>query len=153
MTGIDVARRRHGTERGGAGVAGSGGPALALALRSLYEGRGDGRAVVAAFRETLVTVVLDASDLRAVENDGIVWITAFSGEAELRTFLAARGEDRGGIVDHRTVRGRRLLDELAPQAGPFTGIALDLGSKHPMLFPPAPGAAPAPISLPTEGTL
>lgn len=139
----------------GTEVLASGGPAPAYAMRALHERRGDGQAAERAFRDTYVMIPLDASDLRAVERDGIVWIIAFCGESALRTYLAARGEDRGGIVDYRTVRGWRLLDELAPQAGPFTGIAFDLGSPHPMLFPPAPDAAPVPgpILLPTEGSL
>jgi SseB protein N-terminal domain len=110
--------------------------ALVHALDRLHSGGGGGREVVAAFRATRVLVLLADGDVRAVERDGLRWVLAFSDEPAIRGFLAARDEHPSGLVDYLVMYGRRLLDDFLPAADAPTGVALDLGSDRPMLFPP-----------------
>lgn len=113
------------------------------ALADLHAERGDGSVVVAAFRAAIVLVPqVGAEGLLTGRKDGLRWIFAFTSEAELGRFAAARGEaDRDW--PYLTVLGRRLLDVVVPEIEGPAGVALDVAGARPMLFPPVKGIVPA----------
>ncbi|GGV14114.1 hypothetical protein GCM10010495_29950 [Kitasatospora herbaricolor] len=119
-------------------------------VRMLHAGAGDPGIVLAAFRSGVVFVPRDA-DGRVWTGDegGIRWIWAFSTEAALVAFARARGH-RGPELDWLTVRGSRLLDVAVPAVGVPCGVALDVGSAQPMLFPPVRGIVPDAVALDGE---
>jgi hypothetical protein len=104
-------------------------------------------ALIGEFRRTPVLVPLDAQGgLWAAELGGILWIHAFTDEAELLRFAAAR-EEAGRDREYRTVLGARLLDVVVPATGAPTGIALNPAGGHPMLLPPVRGIVPEHVAL------
>ncbi len=114
---------------------------LAAALRTLHDGDGGGVEVIRAFRESRVFVLADGAGVRSVDHGGLRWVLAFSGEAAVRTYLTARGEQPVGPVNYLAMYGRRLLDDFLPAADLPAGVALDLGAERPMLIPPVREAA------------
>jgi hypothetical protein len=76
------------------------------------------------------------------ELGGVRWICAFSDEAALARFAAARGEaDRPWT--YRRVLGARLLDVAVPASVAPCGVALDAADgPGGLLFPPLPGVVP-----------
>ncbi|MFE7120166.1 SseB family protein [Streptomyces sp. NPDC057654] len=99
-------------------------------------------------RPTAPTDAPGEDSLLSVEFGGIRWICAFTDEAALARFAAARraggdGKDDGAADwEYRTVLGARLLDVVVPAVGVPAGVALDVGSEHPMMFPPVVGIVP-----------
>ncbi|GDY33841.1 hypothetical protein GTS_54740 [Gandjariella thermophila] len=120
---------------------------LAERISAIYHGSGDGNALVEAFRQSVVLVPLGDADLPLSGTwGGIRWIYAFSSEAELAAFAAARGEaDRSW--DYATFRGWRLLDVVVAEVGGPAGVALDVAGPRPMMFPPVTGIVPAPVAV------
>ncbi|MFE5868064.1 SseB family protein [Streptomyces roseifaciens] len=139
--------------------------ALTDEIRALHAGEGWPAALVGRFRRTAVLVPSDGQGgqggqdgqgghggqgsqggLWSVEYGGIRWICAFTDETALARFALAQGTAprADGTTDwtYRTVLGARLLDVVVPAVGVPTGVALDVGSEHPMLFPPVVGIVP-----------
>ncbi|MEU1671694.1 SseB family protein [Streptomyces roseifaciens] len=122
-------------------------------IRALHAEEGRPAALVGLFRRTAVLVPSDGQHreggqdgLWSVEYGGIRWICAFTDETALARFALAQGTAprADGTTDwtYRTVLGARLLDVVVPAVGVPTGVALDVGSEHPMLFPPVVGIVP-----------
>ncbi|MEU8549462.1 hypothetical protein AB0C81_21150 [Streptomyces roseoverticillatus] len=127
--------------------------ALTDEIRALYAEEGRPAALVGWFRRTAVLVPSDGQDgLWSAEYGGIRWIHAFTDEAALGRFALAQGADGtadgaasgSGTADwaYRTVLGARLLDVVVPAVGVPAGVALDVGSPQPVLFPPVVGIVP-----------
>jgi hypothetical protein len=97
--------------------------------------------LVGEFRRAVVLVPLDpAGGLWSAELGGIRWLYAFSDERSLARFAVAQGAESGW--EYVSVLGARLLDvAVAAVVGP-AGVAVDVGSKRPMLFPPVEGIVP-----------
>lgn len=115
-------------------------------VAAVHAARGNPAALVGEFRRTPVLVPLDgAGGLWTVVQDGIRWVCAFSDEAALIRFAAAHGE--ASVSEYRSVWGARLLDVVVPALGVPAGVALDVGSPHPMLFPPVTGVVPEAVAL------
>jgi hypothetical protein len=125
------------------------GPATALArqISAVYDGSGDGTALVEEFRRTAVLVPLAGAErpLSGVWG-GIRWIYAFTGTAELAAFAAVRGR-QADTWDYVTVRGWRLLDAVIPEVDGPAGVALDVAGDRPMMFPPVAGVVPATVAV------
>ncbi|MFH8981157.1 hypothetical protein [Streptomyces varsoviensis] len=98
--------------------------------------------------------------LLSVDFGGIRWICAFTDEAALARFAATRGGNGSGAGnasggtdasstdwEYRTVLGARLLDVVVPAVGVPAGVALDVGSEHPMMFPPVVGIVPDAVAV------
>ncbi|MEV7180274.1 hypothetical protein, partial [Kitasatospora sp. NPDC093679] len=95
-------------------------------VRMVRAGAGDPGSMLAVFRSSAVLVPQTADGLVwSGDEGGIRWIHAFSDEAELTAFLAARGH-APGEVPYLTVFGSRLLDVAVPAAGVPCGVALDV---------------------------
>ncbi|WP_343069372.1 SseB family protein [Streptomyces olivoverticillatus] len=118
-------------------------------VAAVHAARGNPSALIGEFRRTAVLVPLDeAGGLWTVVQDGIRWVCAFTDEAALGRFAAARGEaDARREWEYRSVWGARLLDVVVPALGVPAGVALDVGSPHPMLFPPVTGVVPEAVAL------
>ncbi len=84
------------------------------------------------------------------DEGGIRWIYAFSSEAELTAFARAR-DYPGAELRYLTVYGSRLLDVAVPALGRACGVALDVASAQPMVFPPMRGIVPDAVALDGEG--
>ncbi|WP_405725196.1 SseB family protein [Streptomyces sp. NBC_01537] len=103
------------------------------------------------FRRTAVLVPLDAGGgMWSAELGGIRWIYAFSDEAELARFAAARGarsESADPGWEFISVLGARLLDVVIPQVGVPTGVALDVAGERPVMLPPVAGIVPDAVAV------
>ncbi|MFE2426584.1 SseB family protein [Streptomyces sp. NPDC059373] len=108
-------------------------------------------ALLGEFRRNTVLVPLDAGGgMWSAESGGIRWIYAFSDEAELARFAAARGarpESPGSDWEFISVLGARLLDVVIPQVGVPTGVALDVAGERPVMFPPVAGIVPDAVAV------
>ena len=105
-------------------------------------GRGEGEAMVEAFRTTVVLVPLEPDGLlTAADVGGIRWVFAFTSPAELAAWTLARGGDGDAEQPYLTTLGRRLLT-VAP-----VGVALDVAGDRPMLLPPMRGIVPDELAL------
>ncbi|WP_424889519.1 hypothetical protein [Streptomyces sp. XH2] len=117
--------------------------ALTDEIRALHAQEGRPAALVGRFRRTAVLVPSDSQDgLWSAEYGGIRWIYAFTNEAALGRFALAQGADGTADWAYRTVLGARLLDVVVPAVGVPAGVALDVGSPEPVLFPPVVGIVP-----------
>ncbi|MDK0519602.1 SseB family protein [Streptomyces sp. ML-6] len=105
------------------------------------------------FRRAAVLVPLDgAGDLWSAEQNGVRWICAFSDEAALARFAAARG-GAGREWVYRRVLGARLLDVMVPLLPGPAGVALDAGGEEGgVLFPPVAGIVPDSVAVDLGGT-
>jgi hypothetical protein len=118
--------------RGGAGE-------LVSHIAAAYAQRGGQNELVGAFRRSLLVVAMAGRDAVATVSDrGLRWLCAFTSVNNMAQFAAARG-DGERVWGYLTVRGARLLDRPASGADPM-GVAVDLASARPMLFPPVRGA-------------
>jgi hypothetical protein len=91
--------------------------------------------MVHEFRRTAVLVPLDPQGgLCSAELGRVRWLYAFSNEISLARFLVTRGAADSGW-EYVSVLGARLLDVVVPATGGPAGVALDVGSEQPMLFP------------------
>ncbi|MEU7136883.1 SseB family protein [Streptomyces sp. NPDC046261] len=114
----------------------------------MYGEAGHPAALVGEFRRTAVLVPLDEADgLWSVELGGIRWICAFTDVAALARFAVEHGLAEDGEWTYRSVLGARLLDVVVPQVGGPAGVALDVGSERPMMFPPVRGIVPDEVAL------
>jgi hypothetical protein len=113
-------------------------------IRRVRSGAESGEAMIEAFRDA-VLLVPQAPDgtLMAADSDGICWLLAFSGKAELATWVLTRGGDGEAEHGYLSVRGDRLLDVAVPATGVPTGVAIDVAGEQPMLLPPVRGVVPA----------
>ncbi|WP_116213241.1 SseB family protein [Streptomyces olivoreticuli] len=111
-------------------------------VAAVHAVRGRPAALVGEFRRTAVLVPMDGQGgLWTAEFGGVQWIYAFTDEAALARFAAARGE-AARDWEYRSVLGARLLDVVVPAVGEPTGVALDVGGERPMMFPPVAGIVP-----------
>ncbi|WP_373313237.1 SseB family protein [Streptomyces morookaense] len=117
---------------------------LAGEIAAVHVERGRPAALVGEFRRAPVLVPLDgAGGLWSAELGGIRWICAFTDEAALARFAVAQGTtEEEAAWEYRTVLGARLLDVVVPAVAGPAGVALDVGSERPMLFPPVKGIVP-----------
>ena len=84
--------------------------------------------LLAALREAeLLVPLVDGDAPMCVADRGLVWICAFTSTRSLARFADARG-DGGAEWTYRRVRGTELLRFAY-------GVAVDLGTRRPMLFP------------------
>ncbi|MEU4210381.1 SseB family protein [Streptomyces sp. NPDC026206] len=114
----------------------------------MYDEAGHPAALVGEFRRTAVLVPLDeGGGLWSVEFGGIRWLCAFTDEAALAKFAVAHGLAEGGEWEYRSVLGARLLDVVVPKVGVPAGVALNVGSERPMMFPPVRGIVPDEVAL------
>jgi len=111
-------------------------------IERVRAGRGDGEAMVEAFRTTVVLVPLEpGGGLSAADAGGIRWVFAFTSPAALAAWTLARGGDGASEQPYLTTLGRRLLT-VAP-----VGVALDVAGDRPMLLPPMRGIVPDELAL------
>lgn len=121
-------------------------------IAALYGGRGDAAALVKAFRAAAV-LVPTTGDGRAwsAQLGGCRWLYAFSGEAEMAAFFRARGTAGDAELTYLRVEGWRLLDVCLPELGGAGGVALDVGSARPTVFPRVTGVAPDGVAVDARG--
>jgi hypothetical protein len=105
--------------------------------------------MVGELRRTAVLVPLLGGGLMSAERDGIRWIYAFTDEAAMARFAAARGVPPGEEWEYAAVLGARLLDVVVPSlGGPPTGVALNVADEDgAMLFPPVRGIVPDAVAV------
>lgn len=121
---------------------------LANEIAALHAEQGHPAALVGEFRRAAVLVPLDeGGGLWSVEFGGIRWLCAFTDEAALAKFAVAHGLAEDQAWEYRSVFGARLLDVVVPKVGGPAGVALDVGSERPMLFPPVRGIVPDEVAL------
>ncbi|MCW2819551.1 MAG: hypothetical protein JWR42_2338 [Marmoricola sp.] len=111
-------------------------------IRMTRHGVGDAESLVTALRESVLLVLRTGEDgVAAGDQGGVRWVHAFTSPERLAEFLQARGEgDRP--ASYLTVRGDRLLDVVLPLVDGPAGLAVDVGSDEPMLFPAVVGVVP-----------
>lgn len=115
---------------------------LAEQIAGYWSGHGDPRALVGAFRAARVLCPLtDRGELWSAESGGISWLYAFTSELALAGFARARGAG-GQAWQFARIEGGRLLDLGVPAFDGPAGVAVDVGSPRPMLFPPVAGIVP-----------
>ncbi|MEV6697173.1 hypothetical protein AB0M68_08350 [Streptomyces sp. NPDC051453] len=105
-------------------------------------------ALLGEFRRTAVLLPLSDDGFPLVGDfGGVRWLYAFSDEAALARFAAARGAaDRAW--EYEQVLGARLLDAVAPALGVPCGMAVDVGSPgDELLLPPVIGVVPDPVAV------
>ncbi|WP_406392087.1 SseB family protein [Streptomyces sp. NBC_00882] len=107
-------------------------------------GEGDLRALVGEFRRGEVLVPVVDGSLLSVEAGGIRWLFAFTDEAALERFAAARGEAVPGWVP---VFGAWLLDQVIPRVDGPAGVAVDAGSPTGLVLPPVAGIVPDAVAV------
>lgn len=116
-------------------------------IAAIYGGYGNGRELVARFRQTGVLVPADDGRLLACDRGGIRWLLAFTRERELAAWVVDRGGDPRRDVDYLRVRGERLLDVAIPALGRPAGVAVDIAGGRPMFFPPLSGIVPDAVAI------
>ena len=119
-------------------------------IRMTRHGVGDPESLIAALRHSVLLVPRSGEDgLVAGDREGLRWIHAFTSPQRLADFYLARGEGDES-VRYLTVRGDRLLDVALPRAGVPAGLAVDVASEEPMLFPAAVGVVPVERAIDRE---
>lgn len=105
---------------------------LAGEIAAFYARCGDPDALRAVFEGTAFVVAVTSDNVALTLHDrGLSWLCAFTSHEAMARFAVTRGEgDR--VWHHRTVTGAELAQAPWP-----VGVAVDLGSPRPMLFPPA----------------
>lgn len=118
------------------------GAALRVEIARVRSGAGDGESLVAAFRDAVVLLPQTADGpVAAGDYGGLRWVYAFTTEAELASWVVARGGDATAEQPYVTVRGSRVLEAL-PLVGVPAGIAIDVAGAAPMFLPPVRGVVP-----------
>ncbi|WP_328750216.1 SseB family protein [Streptomyces sp. NBC_00285] len=131
---------------------------LVAEIHDLYDGKGDGDRLLAAFRAAALYVPLAEDEaMCSGESDGVRWLYAFTSTTELERFARARlgsGTDPGwesGRIRYWTVFGSRLLDVAVPaavaEARAPAGVAVDVGGVRTLLLPPLSGIVPDPVAV------
>lgn len=106
--------------------------------------QGNLRAVVGEFRRSEVLVPVVDGSLLSAESGGVRWLFAFTDEAALERFAAARGEP---VPERIPVFGARLLDQVIPRVDGPAGIAVDAGSPTGLVLPPVTGIVPDAVAV------
>jgi hypothetical protein len=111
-------------------------------IAGYWSGHGDPQALVGEFRATRVLCPLtDRGELWSAQWEGVSWLYAFTSEQSLARF--ARARDAGAQRwEFARIEGGRLLDLGVPALDGPAGVAVDVGSARPMLFPPVAGIVP-----------
>ncbi|MEU1312890.1 SseB family protein [Streptomyces cinnamoneus] len=121
---------------------------LTQQIAAVHAHQGHPAALVGEFRRAAVLVPFDeAGGLWSVEFGGVRWICAFTDETALARFAVEHGLSEGGEWRYLSVLGARLLDVAVPQVDGPAGVALDVGSERPMMFPPVRGIVPDEVAL------
>jgi hypothetical protein len=107
----------------------------ASALAAFHAGRLTATAMLAAIRASvLLTPVTGDQEVLATRSRGVIWLVAFTSPQALAVYARRRREgDR--MWDYASVRGARLLGPMLAGVPGRSGVALDLGSPHPLLLP------------------
>ncbi|MCM2425800.1 hypothetical protein LNW73_07990 [Streptomyces sp. RKAG337] len=113
----------------------------------MHRGEGNPIALVDAFRRTAVLVPVNGGGLWSVAMGGVRWIYGFSGEVALARFALTQETSELSDWEYMTVLGARLLDVVIPAVQEPAGVALDVGSDRPMIFPPVMGIVPNAVAL------
>ncbi|MGH3621466.1 MAG: SseB family protein [Sciscionella sp.] len=123
------------------------GSGLVDEIAAMYGGYGNGEALVLAFRRSVVLVPRRGEEaVLTGDHGGVRWALAFTDEAELARFAAARKQD-DRAVDYLSTRGSRLLDVVVPELGVPGGVALDVAGKRPMFLPLVVGIVPDTVAV------
>ncbi|WP_407552410.1 SseB family protein [Streptomyces sp. Pv4-95] len=120
---------------------------LAEEVLAVHAGAPDPAALVGEFRRTHVLLPTANETLLSAELDGIRWLYAFTDEEAMSRFALSRGGEPGAEWQYLTASGARVLDVLIPAIEGPTGVALDAGGEHGMLFPPVAGIVPDSVAL------
>ena|SRR5438552_10244761 len=111
-------------------------------IAAAHEGELNPAALVGEFRRTSVFVPVVNDSLMSAEMSGMRWLYAFTDEEALSHFAASRGAEPGTEVEYVRAAGARLLDVVIPAVEEPMGVAVNVGSEQPMLFPPVSGIVP-----------
>lgn len=112
---------------------------LRTEIQLLRAGAGNADAFVRALRESVLHVLpLGGTDLCCLDGEGIRWLLAFTGPAEVAEYAVMSGRPLDVPVPTLTVSGERLLDVALPALRTTAGLALDVAGPHPMLVPDLP---------------
>jgi hypothetical protein len=108
--------------------------ALATQIAAVWEGQPDPEALRAALGDAALYCPVVEGRLWSGEQDGIRWLFAFTSAEALARFAVARGagHERWRYVQ---LEGARLWELALPAVGGPAGLAVDIGSGRPMLFP------------------
>ncbi|MFC8433199.1 hypothetical protein [Streptomyces sp. NPDC057253] len=131
---------------------------LAAEIHDLYDGRGSGERLLAAFRAAALYVPLvEDEPMCSAAVDGVQWLYAFTAAGELERFARARAEAPkqpgpvSGRIAYWTVLGSRLLDVAVPVAvaetRAATGVSVDVAGVRPLLMPPLSKVVPDPVAV------
>ncbi|WP_068166536.1 hypothetical protein [Rhodococcus phenolicus] len=109
---------------------------LVSEIAAFYAGFGQPAELSAALRDSTVVVPLvDDDRILHLHLGSLEWVCAFTGIPEWAQFTAARGVDPDREYRFHTMLGARLWDYAAAREQP-TGVAVDVLSSAPMMFPP-----------------
>lgn len=120
---------------------------LADEVLAVHAGEPDPAALVGEFRRTHVLLPTVNDTLMSAELGGIRWLYAFTDEEAMSRFALSRGDEPGAEWQYLTASGARVLDVVVPAIEGPTGVALDAGSEHGMLFPPVAGIVPDSVAV------
>lgn len=124
---------------GAQAVSAPGESALRVEIARARSGTGDGKSLVAAFRDAVVLLPQTGDDsVAAGDYGGLHWLYVFTSEAELSSWVLARGGDAAAEQPYMAVLGSRVLDTALPE----TGVAIDVAGAQPMFLPPVRGIVP-----------
>ncbi|KPC61328.1 SseB family protein [Streptomyces chattanoogensis] len=111
-------------------------------IAAAYEGELDPAALVGEFRRTSVFVPVVNDSLMSAEMSGIRWLYAFTDEEAMNHFATARGAAPDAELEYVSAVGARLLDAVIPAIEGPAGVAVNVASEQPILFPPVSGIVP-----------
>ena len=117
-------------------------------IAGVRAGQGDAKAMLAAFRDTVLLVPHSADGaVVAGAFGGLQWLYAFTTAAELAAWVVASGGDATAEQPYLSVLGSRLLDMAVPSVGRPAGVAIDVAGEQPMLLPPVHGIVPDAVAV------
>ncbi|MEU9112224.1 SseB family protein [Streptomyces sp. NPDC048483] len=111
-------------------------------IAAAHEGELNPAALVGEFRRASVFIPVVNDSLMSAEMSGIRWLYAFTDEEALSHFAVARGAAPDTELEYVRAVGARLLDVVIPAIEGPAGVAVNVGSEQPMLFPPVSGIVP-----------
>jgi hypothetical protein len=101
-------------------------------IAAVHSGRATPDELLSAFRSASLVVAMESpTAATTVRDQGLTWVCAFTSTTRLAEFAAARGEGEREW-SFRVLTGAELTESSD------AGVAVDLGSAAPMLFPPRP---------------
>ncbi|WP_326596426.1 SseB family protein [Streptomyces sp. NBC_01803] len=116
-------------------------------IAAVRAGVGDPAAMLGEFRRSAVLVPVVGGEFMSAVSGGIRWVYAFTDEAALTRFAAARGE-AAREWEYAAVLGARLLDAVVPEWNGPAGVAVDVADEDgSMLFPPVKGIVPVAVAV------